>query len=86
VSGGERRRHRSRNVVSIGIDGSDLGPVMAYEALRFYSRRDMPFRFVSNVDSTDLVEATRDLESKTEPKLSHDSSTRSSRRLRQDHR
>jgi glucose-6-phosphate isomerase len=51
-----------RNVVNIGIGGSDLGPVMAYEALRFYSRRDMTFRFVSNVDSTDLVEATRGIE------------------------
>jgi glucose-6-phosphate isomerase len=51
-----------RNVVNIGIGGSDLGPVMAYEALRFYSRRDMNFRFVSNVDSTDFAEATRDLE------------------------
>jgi glucose-6-phosphate isomerase len=51
-----------RNVINIGIGGSDLGPVMAYEALRFYSRRDMTFRFVSNVDSTDLVEATRDIE------------------------
>jgi glucose-6-phosphate isomerase len=50
-----------RAVVNIGIGGSDLGPVMAYEALRHYSRRDMTFRFVSNVDSTDLVEATRDL-------------------------
>jgi glucose-6-phosphate isomerase len=50
-----------RNVVNIGIGGSDLGPVMAYEALRFYSQRDLTFRFVSNVDSTDLVEATRDL-------------------------
>jgi len=50
-----------RNVVNIGIGGSDLGPVMAYEALRNYSRRDMAFRFVSNVDATDLVEATRDL-------------------------
>jgi len=50
------------NVVNIGIGGSDLGPVMAYEALRFYSKRDMTFRFVSNVDSTDLVEATRDLD------------------------
>ncbi len=50
-----------RNVVNIGIGGSDLGPVMAYEALRHYSRRDMTFRFVSNVDSTDLVEATLDL-------------------------
>jgi glucose-6-phosphate isomerase len=51
-----------RNVVNIGIGGSDLGPVMAYEALRFYSRRDMNFRFVSNVDATDFVEATRDLD------------------------
>jgi glucose-6-phosphate isomerase len=51
-----------RNVINIGIGGSDLGPVMAYEALRHYSRRDMNFRFVSNVDSTDFVEATRDLE------------------------
>jgi glucose-6-phosphate isomerase len=50
-----------RNVVNIGIGGSDLGPVMAYEALRHYSRRDMTFRFVSNVDSTDFVEATADL-------------------------
>jgi glucose-6-phosphate isomerase len=50
-----------RNVVNIGIGGSDLGPVMAYEALRAYSRRDMTFRFVSNVDATDFVEAVRDL-------------------------
>jgi glucose-6-phosphate isomerase len=50
-----------RNVINIGIGGSDLGPVMAYEALRHYSRRDMTFRFVSNVDSTDFFEATRDL-------------------------
>ncbi|HEY2771436.1 MAG TPA: glucose-6-phosphate isomerase [Solirubrobacteraceae bacterium] len=50
-----------RNVVNIGIGGSDLGPVMAYEALRHYSKRDMTFRFVSNVDSTDFAEATRDL-------------------------
>jgi len=50
-----------RNVVNIGIGGSDLGPVMAYEALRYYARRDITFRFVSNVDSTDFVEATRDL-------------------------
>jgi len=50
-----------RNVVNVGIGGSDLGPVMAYEALRYYTRRDMTFRFVSNVDSTDFVEATRDL-------------------------
>ncbi len=53
---------RIRNVVSIGIGGSDLGPVMAYEALRDYSRRDMTFRFVSNVDGTDVAEATRDLD------------------------
>jgi glucose-6-phosphate isomerase len=51
-----------RNVVNIGIGGSDLGPVMAYEALRHYSDRDRTFRFVSNVDSTDLVEATHDLD------------------------
>ena len=50
-----------RNVVNIGIGGSDLGPVMAYEALRHYSSRDLTFRFVSNVDSTDFVEAVRDL-------------------------
>ncbi len=50
-----------RNVINVGIGGSDLGPVMAYEALRYYTRRDMTFRFVSNVDSTDFVEATRDL-------------------------
>ena len=51
-----------RNVINIGIGGSDLGPVMAYEALHHYSRRDMTFRFVSNVDATDFVEATRDLD------------------------
>jgi glucose-6-phosphate isomerase len=51
-----------RNVVNIGIGGSDLGPVMAYEALRHWSTRAMKFRFVSNVDATDLVEATRDLD------------------------
>ncbi|MDX6495492.1 MAG: glucose-6-phosphate isomerase [Gaiellales bacterium] len=51
-----------RNVVNIGIGGSDLGPVMAYEALRHWSRRDMTFRFVSNVDGTDLTEAVRDLD------------------------
>ncbi|MFL5864805.1 MAG: glucose-6-phosphate isomerase [Solirubrobacteraceae bacterium] len=50
-----------RNIVNIGIGGSDLGPVMAYEALRQYTDRDRTFRFVSNVDSTDFVEATRDL-------------------------
>jgi len=51
-----------RNVVNIGIGGSDLGPVMAYEALRHYSQRDLTFRFVSNVDGTDFVEAVRDLD------------------------
>ena len=53
---------RIRNVVNIGIGGSDLGPVMAYEALRHYSARDLTLRFVSNVDGTDFVEATRDLD------------------------
>jgi glucose-6-phosphate isomerase len=51
-----------RNVINIGIGGSDLGPVMAYEALRHYADRDRTFRFVSNVDGTDFAEATRDLE------------------------
>jgi glucose-6-phosphate isomerase len=51
-----------RNVVNIGIGGSDLGPAMAYRALRPYSRRDLTFRFVSNVDATDFAEATRDLD------------------------
>jgi glucose-6-phosphate isomerase len=50
-----------KNVINVGIGGSDLGPVMAYEALRHYCTRDMTFRFVSNVDSTDFAEATRDL-------------------------
>jgi len=65
VRSGEWQGHTGkpiRNVVSIGIGGSDLGPVMAYEALRHYSRRDMTFRFVSNVDGTDFAEATRDLD------------------------
>jgi glucose-6-phosphate isomerase len=53
---------RIRNVVNIGIGGSDLGPVMAYEALRYYADRSLTMRFVSNVDATDLVEATRDLD------------------------
>ncbi len=52
---------RIRNVVNIGIGGSDLGPVMAYEALKYYSDRSLTFRFVSNVDGTDFVEATREL-------------------------
>ncbi len=65
VRSGEWRGHTGKpitSVVNIGIGGSDLGPVMAYEALRHYSRRDIAFRFVSNVDSTDFVEATRDLD------------------------
>src|SRR3954468_4175806 len=53
---------RIRNVINIGIGGSDLGPVMAYEALRHYSQRDMTFRFVSNVDGTDFAEAVQDLD------------------------
>ena len=51
-----------RNIVNVGIGGSDLGPVMAYEALRHYSQRDLTFRFVSNIDGTDFAEATRDLD------------------------
>jgi glucose-6-phosphate isomerase len=65
VRSGEWRGHTGmpiRNVVNIGIGGSDLGPVMAYEALRHYSRREAEFRFVSNVDGTDFAEATRDLD------------------------
>jgi len=53
---------RIRNIVNIGIGGSDLGPVMAYEALKHYRERDLTFRFVSNVDGTDLAEAARDLD------------------------
>jgi glucose-6-phosphate isomerase len=52
---------RIRNVINIGIGGSDLGPVMTYEALKYYSQRDITFRFVSNVDGTDFAEAVRDL-------------------------
>src|SRR5438270_7105467 len=65
VRGGAWKGHtgkRIRAVVNIGIGGSDLGPVMAYEALKAYSDRSMTFRFVSNVDGTDLAEATRDLD------------------------
>ena len=65
VRSGDWRGHtgkRIRNVVNIGIGGSDLGPVMAYEALKHYSERAMTFRFVSNVDGTDLAEAVRDLD------------------------
>jgi glucose-6-phosphate isomerase len=53
---------RIRNVINIGIGGSDLGPVMAYEALKHYGQRDMSFRFVSNIDGTDFAEAVRDLD------------------------
>jgi glucose-6-phosphate isomerase len=53
---------RIRNIINIGIGGSDLGPVMAYEALRHYTDRNLTFRFVSNIDGTDFVEATRDLD------------------------
>jgi glucose-6-phosphate isomerase len=65
VRSGEWRGHTGkpiRNVINIGIGGSDLGPVMAYEALRHYSSRNMTFRFVSNVDGTDFAESTRDLD------------------------
>lgn len=53
---------RIKNIVNIGIGGSDLGPVMAYEALRHYTDRSLTFRFVSNVDGTDFAEATHDLD------------------------
>ena len=65
VRGGAWKGHTGkpiRNVINIGIGGSDLGPVMAYEALRHYSQRDLTFRFVSNIDGTDFAEATRDLD------------------------
>ena len=64
VRSGEWRGHTGKpikSIVNIGIGGSDLGPVMAYEALRHYTRRDLSFRFISNVDPTDFIEATRDL-------------------------
>jgi len=64
VRSGEWKGHtgkRIKNVISIGIGGSDLGPVMAYEALKHYSQRDITFQFVSNVDGTDFVEATQGL-------------------------
>jgi glucose-6-phosphate isomerase len=64
IRSGEWKGHtgkRIRNIVNVGIGGSDLGPVMAYEALKHYSQRDLTFRFVSNVDSTDFAEATHDL-------------------------
>jgi glucose-6-phosphate isomerase len=65
IRSGEWKGHtgkRIKNVVNIGIGGSDLGPVMAYEALKHYSQRDMTFRFVSNVDGTDFAEAVQDLD------------------------
>ena len=65
VRGGAWKGHTGksiRNVVNIGIGGSDLGPVMAYEALRHFSQRNLTFRFVSNIDGTDFAEATRDLD------------------------
>jgi glucose-6-phosphate isomerase len=65
IRSGEWKGHTGkpiRNVVNVGIGGSDLGPMMAYEALRHYARRDMAFRFVSNVDGTDFAEKTRDLD------------------------
>jgi len=65
VRGGEWKGHTGkpiRNVINVGIGGSDLGPVMAYEALRHYGQRDLTFRFVSNIDGTDFAEATRDLD------------------------
>ncbi|MFZ4116454.1 MAG: glucose-6-phosphate isomerase [Chthoniobacterales bacterium] len=65
IRSGEWKGHTGKpikNIINIGIGGSDLGPVMAYEALRHYSNRLMTFRFVSNVDATDFVEATRDLD------------------------
>ncbi len=65
VRSGEWRRYtgkRIKNILNVGIGGSDLGPVMAYEALKHYSERSLTFRFVSNVDGIDFIEATRDLD------------------------
>jgi glucose-6-phosphate isomerase len=65
IRSGEWKGHtgkKIRTIINIGIGGSDLGPVMAYEALRHYSQRDLTFHFVSNIDGTDFIEATRDLE------------------------
>jgi glucose-6-phosphate isomerase len=65
IRSGEWKGHtgkRIRNVINVGIGGSDLGPVMAYEALKYYSDRAMTFRFVSNIDGTDFAEAVRDLD------------------------
>ena len=82
VRGGEWRGVTGRpirTVVNIGIGGSDLGPVMAYEALRHYSARDLNFRFVSNVDGTDFAEATA---TSTRPRRCSSSRRRPSRRSR----
>src|SRR5205085_4138374 len=65
VRSGEWKGHTGKPitaVINVGIGGSDLGPVMAYEALRHFSQRELTVRFVSNVDGTDIVEATRDLD------------------------
>ena len=65
IRSGEWKGHTGkpiRNIVNVGIGGSDLGPVMAYEALRLYSARDLVFRFVSNIDGTDFAEAVIDLD------------------------
>ena len=65
IRSGEWKGHtgkRIKNIVNIGIGGSDLGPVMAYEALRYYSQRDLTLRFVSNIDGTDFAESTQDLD------------------------
>jgi glucose-6-phosphate isomerase len=65
IRSGEWKGHTGkpiRTIINIGIGGSDLGPVMAYEALKYYSQRDLTFRFVSNIDGTDFAEATRDLD------------------------
>jgi glucose-6-phosphate isomerase len=65
VRSGDWKGHTGKpisNIINIGIGGSDLGPVMAYEALRYYSQRNLTFRFISNIDGTDFAEATRDLD------------------------
>ena len=82
IRSGEWKGHtgkRIRNVVNIGIGGSDLGPVMAYEALKHYSDRSLTFRFVSNIDGTDFAEASA---TSTRPRPSSSSRRRPSRRSR----
>lgn len=74
VRSGEWKGHTGkpiRNVINIGIGGSDLGPVMAYEALRHYSQRELTFRFISNIDGTDFFEATRDIKAEETLLLFH---------------